>query len=52
MIGMIVNFVVTWVVTLVTKAPPKEVQDLVGNLRYPKEAEHPAVVAMPKAAAR
>jgi hypothetical protein len=37
---------------MVTKAPPKEVQDLVGNLRYPKESTHTAVVAIPKAATR
>jgi cation/acetate symporter len=52
MIGMIINFVVMWVVTLVTKAPPKEVQDLVATLRYPKESTHPDVVKMPKAATR
>jgi Na+/proline symporter len=38
MIGMILNFAVLTGVSLVTKAPPKEVQDLVGNLRYPKES--------------
>jgi cation/acetate symporter len=52
MIGMIINFVVMWIVTLVTKAPPKEIQDLVGTLRYPKESTHPDVVKMPKAATR
>jgi cation/acetate symporter len=52
MVGMVVNFVVMWVVTMVTKAPPKEVQDLVGNLRYPKESTHTAVVPIPKAATR
>jgi cation/acetate symporter len=52
MVGMFINFAVMWVVTLVTKAPPQEVQDLVGNLRYPKESDHKAVVQMPKAAAR
>ncbi len=40
MIGMTVNFVVMGVVTMFTPAPPKEVQDLVGNLRYPKESTH------------
>jgi cation/acetate symporter len=40
MIGMAVNFVVMGVVTMFTKAPPQEVQDLVGNLRYPKESTH------------
>ncbi len=38
MLGMALNFVVMWVVTLMTKAPPQEVQDLVSSLRYPKEA--------------
>jgi cation/acetate symporter len=52
MIGMVINFVVMWVVTLITKAPPKEVQDLVGTLRYPKESDHQAVVQMPKVATR
>jgi cation/acetate symporter len=51
-IGMLLNFIVLTVVSLLTKAPPKEVQDLVGNLRYPKESEHKAVVTMPKAATR
>jgi cation/acetate symporter len=50
MIGMILNFAVLTGVSLVTKAPPKEVQDLVGNLRYPKESDHGApVVAIPAA---
>ena len=40
MIGMLLNFVVMWVVSLATKAPPQEVQDLVGTLRYPKESSH------------
>ena len=52
MIGMIINFVVMWVVTMVTKAPPKEIQDLVGTLRYPKESTHKDVVAIPKAVTR
>ena len=39
-VGMLLNFAVTWAVTMVTKAPPQEVQDLVGNLRYPKESTH------------
>ena len=52
-VGMALNFVVLTVVSLVTKAPPKEVQDLVANLRYPKESTHTTpVVQMPKAATR
>jgi cation/acetate symporter len=34
-LGMVINFVVTLVVTAVTPAPPQEVQDQVENLRYP-----------------
>jgi cation/acetate symporter len=52
MIGMVLNFIVMGIVTMITKAPPKEVQDLVANLRYPKESDHQAVVQIPKAAAR
>lgn len=37
-IGMIINFVVMWVVSLMTPPPPKEVQDLVESVRYPREA--------------
>jgi len=44
MLGMIFNFAVMWVVSLFTKPPPQEVQDLVGNLRYPKESEGMAAV--------
>ncbi len=35
-IGMIINFVVTIVVSKITKEPPKEVRDMVRSLRYPK----------------
>jgi cation/acetate symporter len=52
MIGMMLNFAVMGVVTMFTKAPPKEIQDLVGTLRYPKESTHKDVVAIPKAATR
>jgi cation/acetate symporter len=52
MVGMIINFAVTWVVSLVTKAPPQDVQDMVATLRYPKEAVAPkGVVQAPRAAA-
>ncbi len=46
-VGMLLNFAVMWAVSMVTKAPPKEVQDLVANLRYPKESEHGNVTAIP-----
>jgi cation/acetate symporter len=51
MVGMIINFSVTWVVSLVTKAPPKEVQELVATLRYPREATPAGAVVAKKAAA-
>ena len=34
-LGMLLNFVVMWVVSRLTKEPPKEIQALVVNLRYP-----------------
>jgi cation/acetate symporter len=37
-IGMLINFVVAWVVSLFTKAPPEKVQEMVASLRYPREA--------------
>ena len=40
MIGMMVNFAVMGIVTMFTKPPPKEIQDMVGTLRYPKESDH------------
>jgi cation/acetate symporter len=40
MIGMLVNFAVMAVVSMVTKPPPKDVQDMVATLRYPKESDH------------
>jgi cation/acetate symporter len=46
MIGMLINFAVVGAVSLVTKAPPRDVQDLVAKLRYPKEAEQANVVPM------
>ena len=38
-IGMVINFVVAWGVSLVTKAPPQAVQDMVAGLRYPRTIE-------------
>lgn len=35
-VGMILNFVVTYVVTRVTDAPPQSVQDIVEQVRYPR----------------
>jgi cation/acetate symporter len=37
-IGMVINFVVTIVVSKFTKEPPADVQNMVSNLRYPREA--------------
>ena len=37
-IGMVINFVVTYVVSSMTKAPPKEIQDLVTSIRTPRGA--------------
>ncbi|MCA1932942.1 MAG: cation acetate symporter [Calditerrivibrio sp.] len=37
-LGMIFNFLVMWVVSMMTKEPPKDVQDMVESVRYPKEA--------------
>jgi len=36
-VGMILNFAVTYVVTRATPAPPQEVQDIVEQIRYPRE---------------
>jgi cation/acetate symporter len=37
-VGMILNFIVMYIVSLVTKPPPQEVQDMVENIRYPRGA--------------
>jgi cation/acetate symporter len=37
-VGMLLAFAVLVGVSLVTKAPPREIQDLVASLRYPREA--------------
>ena len=36
-LGMLFNFVVTYVVTKMSPAPPEEIQELVESLRYPAE---------------
>ncbi|NBB73757.1 MAG: sodium/solute symporter [Bacteroidetes bacterium] len=35
-VGMVLNFIVTYVVTKATPAPPQEVQDIVEQIRYPR----------------
>jgi len=36
-VGMVLNFAVTYVVTRATPAPPQEVQDIVEQIRYPRK---------------
>ncbi|MEW6351730.1 MAG: sodium:solute symporter family protein [Thermodesulfobacteriota bacterium] len=38
-VGMIINFVAMYVVSLVTPPPPQEVQDMVERIRYPRGAK-------------
>jgi cation/acetate symporter len=35
-VGMVLNFVVMWVVSLRTPPPPREVQEMVESIRYPR----------------
>ncbi|MGZ8500151.1 MAG: hypothetical protein ACXW5W_17120, partial [Candidatus Binatia bacterium] len=37
--GLPVGFLVIWIVSLMTEAPPKEVQELVVSVRYPKSGQ-------------
>lgn len=37
-IGMILNFIVSWVVMKFTPPPPEEIRELVENIRYPRGA--------------
>jgi cation/acetate symporter len=37
--GLPVGFIVIWIVSLVTAPPPREVQDLVASVRYPKSGQ-------------
>lgn len=37
-IGMLINFAVTFAVSMITKAPPAEVQEMVENIRIPRGA--------------
>ena len=43
--GLPVGFVVIWIVSLLTEAPPKAVQDLVLSVRYPKSGQATARTA-------
>jgi cation/acetate symporter len=37
-VGMVFNFIVMYIVSLMTAPPPKEVQDMVESIRYPRGA--------------
>lgn len=37
-VGMLINFVVTFVVSYLTPAPPQEIRDMVANIRDPRDA--------------
>ena len=37
--GLPAGFITIWIVSLLTEAPPKQVQDLVANVRYPKSGQ-------------
>lgn len=37
-VGMLINFVVSFIVAKITPAPPEDIQELVDSLRYPKGA--------------
>jgi cation/acetate symporter len=37
--GLPAGFLTTWIVSLLTEAPPKHVQDLVASVRYPKSGQ-------------
>ena len=37
-VGMIINFIVSFIVAKITPAPPEDIQELVDSLRYPKGA--------------
>jgi cation/acetate symporter len=43
--GLPVGFVVIWIVSLLTEAPPKAVQDLVVSVRYPRSGQATARAA-------
>lgn len=37
-VGMIINFIVSFIVAKITPAPPEDIQEMVDSLRYPKGA--------------
>jgi cation/acetate symporter len=37
--GLPLGFLVIWIVSLMTEAPPQQVQDLVASVRYPKSGQ-------------
>ncbi|HEX5528189.1 MAG TPA: sodium:solute symporter family protein [Methylomirabilota bacterium] len=43
--GLPVGFLVIWIVSLLTEAPPKSVQDLVVSVRYPRSGQATAAAA-------
>ena len=43
--GLPVGFLVIWIVSLLTEAPPQRVQDLVVSVRYPKSGQATALAA-------
>ena len=42
-VGMALSFAVTWGVSRATPAPPKGIQDLVVDIRYPRSARRPSI---------
>lgn len=41
-VGMLLGFMITWVISRLTAEPPREIQELVRDLRYPRAARRPA----------
>ena len=46
-VGMALNFVVTYIVTRATPAPPQKVQDIVEQIRYPRELSSEELCEIP-----
>ena len=44
-VGMIINFIVTFIVSRLTPAPPLEVQEMVASLRSPEDNDTSVNVA-------
>jgi cation/acetate symporter len=49
--GIPLGFITIWIVSLLTKAPPKELQDFVTDIRYPKTGGASAATVVPLAGA-